>query len=46
MCKYTFTSIDENTCELEYYEWVDTGILSEPFTIDILERLKNILESD
>lgn len=43
--KYTFTAIDENTCELEYYEWVDEGVLDGPFTIDILEKLKNILES-
>ena len=42
--KYTFSSIDDNTCELEYYEWVDNGVLEEPFTIDILEKLKNILE--
>lgn len=42
--KYTFTLIDENSCELEYYEWVDRGELEEPFTIDILEKLKRILE--
>lgn len=44
--KYTLTQINENTTELEYYEWVDNGILDEPFTQDILEKLKNILESD
>lgn len=43
--KYTFTKIDDNTCELEYYEWVDEGILDEPFTMDILEKLKNIIET-
>lgn len=43
--KYTFTKIDDNTCELEYYEWVDEGVLDDPFTIDILEELKRILES-
>ncbi len=43
--KYTFIKIDDDTCELEYYEWVDEGVLDDPFTIDILEKLKNILES-
>lgn len=42
--KYTFTKIDDNSCELEYYEWVDEGILEEPFTKDILEKLKDIIE--
>lgn len=42
--KYTFTPIGNNSCELEYYEWVDEGFLDEPFTIDILEKLKEILE--
>lgn len=44
--KYTFTRIDNNSCELEYYEWVDEGALDEPFTMDILEKLKNILENN
>ncbi len=43
--KYTFTKIDDNTSELEYYEWVDEGVLDEPFTMDVLERLKNILKN-
>lgn len=42
--KYTFTSIDNNSTEMEYYEWVDDGNLSDPFTLDILDKLKGILE--
>ena len=43
--RYTYTPIDENNFELEYYEWVDTGELNEAFTQDMLEKFKTILES-
>jgi len=44
-CKYNFKAINENTTELKYYEWVDKGIIDNPFTQDTLERLKLVLEN-
>jgi len=42
--KYTLKPLGDNQCELEYYEWVDSGDLDEPFTQDILDKLKDIIE--
>ncbi len=42
--RYTFKSIHDNLTDLEYYEWVEQEDISEPFTIDILQKLKRVLE--
>jgi hypothetical protein len=43
--RYTFRSITPDTTELEYFEWIEEGEIPEPFTIDILQKLKQVLES-
>ena len=42
--RYTHRNIGPETSELEYYEWVDEGEIKEPFTQDILEKLKFLVE--
>jgi hypothetical protein len=44
--RYSHKPIDEKSSELTYFEWVDKGDLEEPFTIQILEKLKTLVENN
>jgi hypothetical protein len=45
-CRYNFQSINGDNTEFNYYEWVDKGQLGEPFNIEVLNKLKFVLEAE
>jgi uncharacterized protein YndB with AHSA1/START domain len=44
--RYTHNPIDKNSMELKYYEWVDEGELEDPYTMEILGKLKTAIENN
>ncbi len=42
--RYSYKQLDVNKTELEYFEWMENGDLSDPFTQDILSTLKVVME--
>jgi hypothetical protein len=42
--RYRYFSISKKSSEMEYYEWVDKGELTNPFKLDVLKKLKQIIE--
>jgi len=42
--RYIYREIDENTTELTYFELVEEGELEQPFTQEIFNGLKQIME--
>ncbi len=43
--RYTYEEFGSET-KLEYYEWVEEGEIKDPFVMDTLDKLKEILESE
>lgn len=44
--KYTYKKLGDEQTEMEYFEWMENGELKNPFTEDILQNLKSVLEKD
>lgn len=44
-CRYSFEAVSPISCRLEYHEWVNEGVLKEPFTQTILDGLKLAIEN-
>jgi hypothetical protein len=42
--RYTYTEISPDETELEYFEWVEEGELSAPFSQHELNKLKQVME--
>jgi len=43
--KYSYKKITETKAMMEYCEWVEKGELKKPFTKDVLQQLKEIMEN-
>ena len=44
--QYTYKKIGDNQTEMEYSEWMENWELSNPFTDDIIQKLKSVMESN
>lgn len=43
--RYTYRALDSSRTKMEYFEWMKDGELKNPFTRDVLERLKSVMEN-
>lgn len=43
--KYTYNKLGENKTEMTYFEWVKKGEIQNPFTQEILNKLKSAIEN-
>ncbi len=44
--QYTYRKVSDNQTEMEYFEWTKKGELSSPFTENIIQKLKSVMESE
>ena len=44
--RYTYKRLNDNQTEMEYLEWVKKGELDNPFTKDVLLKLKSVMENN
>jgi len=44
--RYDYDLMSEKITRLTYFEWVDDGDLTSPFSRSVLEKLKNLLENN
>jgi uncharacterized protein YndB with AHSA1/START domain len=44
--RYSYRKINDNQTEMEYFEWVKIGEIENPFTEDIIQKLKKVMESN
>lgn len=42
--RYTYKKLTETKTEMEYFEWMKDGELTNPFTKDILNKLRSFIE--
>ncbi len=42
--RYTYSALTPSQTQLEYFEWMNTGDLKDPFEQIVLDNLKNALE--
>ena len=42
--RYTHRQVGLDAVDLEYFEWVDNGELEDPYTLEILGKLKTAIE--
>lgn len=43
--RYSYKKLDTNKTEMTYFEWMKNGELKNPYTKDVLLKLKSIMEN-